>query len=77
MFRKMFTLLVILSVVGIDAAGAANKRKRDKPRAIPPTLNEPARPALARTPGPPWAGPGECYTDDGYGRYVLCGAGKE
>jgi hypothetical protein len=77
MFKRMFTLLVILSVAGIGVADAASKRKPHKTRAIPPTLNEPARPTVARTPGPPWAGPGECYTDDGYGRYVLCGAGKE
>lgn len=26
----------------------------------------------ARTPGPPWAMPNECYTDEGYGRYSPC-----
>ena len=26
----------------------------------------------ARTPGPPWAMPNECYTDEGYGRYSSC-----
>jgi hypothetical protein len=25
-----------------------------------------------RTPGPPWAMPNECYTDEGYGRYSPC-----
>ena len=25
----------------------------------------------ARTPGPPWAMPNECYTDEGYGRYGV------
>lgn len=77
MFRAALTILVILSVVGIGAADAASKRKRSKTHVTPPALNEPARPAVARMPGPPWAGPGECYTDDGYGRYVLCGVGKE
>ena len=26
----------------------------------------------ARTPGPPWAMPNECWTDEGYGRYSSC-----
>lgn len=26
----------------------------------------------ARTPGPPWAMPNECWTDEGYGRYSPC-----
>jgi hypothetical protein len=25
-----------------------------------------------QTPGPPWAGPAECYEDLGYGRYESC-----
>jgi hypothetical protein len=76
MLRVMLAVLAILSIASLDA-GAAGKRKKHKVKVIPPTLNAPAHPATARTPGPPWAGPGECYTDDGYGRYVLCGAGKE
>ena len=28
-------------------------------------------------PGPAWAGPNECYTDEGYGRYLLCGGGMD
>jgi hypothetical protein len=30
-----------------------------------------------QTPRPIWAGPAECYTDEGYGRYWPCGAGKD
>jgi uncharacterized membrane protein len=26
------------------------------------------------TPGPIWAGPNECWTDEGYGRYGACNA---
>jgi hypothetical protein len=29
-------------------------------------------PVGMRTPGPPWAMPNECYTDEGYGRYSPC-----
>lgn len=76
MLRVMLAVLAIVSIASLDA-DAAVKRKRHKVRTIPPTLNMPAHPTTARTPGPPWAGPGECYTDDGYGRYLPCGIGKE
>jgi hypothetical protein len=26
------------------------------------------------SPGPIWAGPNQCFTDDGYGRYASCDA---
>jgi hypothetical protein len=75
MLRVMLTVLVVLSVASVDVADAAGKRKKHKVRAAP--IGTLQAPSTTRTPGPPWAGPGECYTDDGYGRYVLCGAGKE
>lgn len=33
-------------------------------------------PAAMRTVGPRWAGPAECFTDEGYGRYQSCDAGR-
>jgi hypothetical protein len=53
----------------------ASKKKKQKVRAKPPVTY--VAPANLRTPGPPWAGPGECYTDEGYGRYSPCGEGKD
>jgi hypothetical protein len=32
-------------------------------------------PVYMRTPGPPWAMPNECYTDEGYGRFTPCSRG--
>ena len=32
-------------------------------------------PVYMRTPGPPWAMPNECFTDEGYGRYTPCDRG--
>ena len=32
-------------------------------------------PVYLRTPGPPWAMPNECYTDEGYGRFTPCSRG--
>jgi hypothetical protein len=33
-------------------------------------------PVYLRTPGPPWAMPNECYTDEGYGRFTPCDRGR-
>ncbi|MGB9365947.1 MAG: hypothetical protein WCE79_08035 [Xanthobacteraceae bacterium] len=33
-------------------------------------------PVYLRTPGPPWAMPNECFTDEGYGRYSPCDRGR-
>jgi len=33
-------------------------------------------PVQMRTPGPIWAMPNECYTDEGYGRYTPCSLGR-
>jgi hypothetical protein len=32
-------------------------------------------PVYLRTPGPPWAMPNECFTDEGYGRFTPCDRG--
>lgn len=67
----------VLSLSCVDVAGAASKHKRHKAAVHQPTASStPAAPYFARTPGPPWAGPAECYTDEGYGRYTQCGAGR-
>lgn len=29
-------------------------------------------PAAMRQVGPPWSGPNQCWTDEGYGRYAPC-----
>lgn len=73
MLRTIIAVLVAISFANLDSAEAASKGKRQKVRAIPPVLTTP----VARTPGPIWAGPGECYTDEGYGRYWPCGQGRD
>ncbi len=74
MLRIIVAAVVALSFVGLDAADAATKRKKQKVRPAPVTM--PAKP-LAHMPGPPWATPGQCFTDEGYGRYLMCGAGMD
>jgi hypothetical protein len=75
--KTLVTAATALSLLGIGAADAASKHKRH--RVIvhhPARLTAPVAPYVTRTPGPPWAGPAECYTDEGYGRYWPCGAGR-
>jgi hypothetical protein len=61
----------------MGAADAASKHKRHKTMVHQPAgLYEPGAPNAAQTRGPIWANPNECYTDEGYGRYWPCGAGK-
>ena len=33
-------------------------------------------PVAMRPVGPPWAGPNQCFTDEGYGRYASCDGGR-
>jgi len=76
MLRIIVAALVAFSFASFDSADAASKRKRLKVRHVAPIAVMPALP-YARRPGPPWAGPGECYYDEGYGRYSACGAGRD
>jgi len=75
MLRIIVAAVVAFSFASLDSADAASKRKRKKVRHIAPITVVPA--PHARTPGPLWAAPGECYTDEGYGRYLPCGAGMD
>ena len=70
MLRVALTVLAVLSFASLDTADAASKRKKQKVKRAP-VVTMPAKP-IARAPGPPWAAPGECYMDEGYGRYSSC-----
>lgn len=74
---KLIAAVTALSFFAVGTADAAAKRKHKKVRPMAPVASAPAIPYGARTPGPVWAQPGECYTDEGYGRYTPCGAGKD
>jgi hypothetical protein len=83
-FRLLIATLAALSILGASVADAATrKQKRQKvyrgpapvvvttpaPRVFPdPTMGR-GRPA--------WAGPNECFTDEGYGRYTPCDIGRD
>jgi hypothetical protein len=77
MVRILITAIVAFSLAGAGTADAAAKKKKTREVAPAPTITAPVYPPYARTPGPLWANPNECYTDEGYGRYWPCGQGKE
>lgn len=72
-------LIAAAAAISLAAAGAADakvKYKRYRVHHGAPYAYVPVSPYAARTPGPPWAQPWECYTDEGYGRYRPCSAGR-
>jgi hypothetical protein len=73
MTRILIAAIAALSV-GIGTADAATKKKKARHVAPASTISAPAN---MRTPGPPCAGPNDCYTDEGYGRYLRCGGGMD
>jgi hypothetical protein len=73
MTRILIAIIAAMSV-GIGASDAATKKKRARHVAPAPAISAPAN---LRMHGPPWAGPNDCYTDEGYGRYLLCGGGMD
>ena len=75
--KVLMAAAVVLSLAGLDSADAASKRKRHKVRHYAPVAAAPVVPYGMRTPGPSWAGPNECFTDEGYGRYTACGSGRD
>jgi len=62
---------VVLATIPADAA-SRHKHKRHRAAASVVVRTAPA-PVLNR---PAWASPYECYTDEGYGRFWPCGAGR-
>lgn len=74
---RLILAIVVALALGIPgAAQAASKSKKKKiVRAGAPAVTMPTN--LARSPRPSWASPNDCYTDEGYGRYTICGGGQD
>ena len=70
---RLIAAAAALSLLALAPAGAASKHKRYKTQH---TVGYPAVVPYAGTPRPPWAQPWECFTDEGYGRYRPCSAGR-
>ncbi len=75
-YRTLIAAVTAFSFVAIGAADAASKHKRKHVRYGAAYAYVPVAPYGARTAGPPWAQPWECFTDEGYGRYRSCSAGR-
>ncbi len=75
MLKFVLAATMALSLAVPSGAEAASKGKKKTVRASSPAVTMPAR--SARMPGPSWAGPNDCYTDEGYGRYAICGGGQD
>jgi hypothetical protein len=74
--KVLIAAVAALSFAATGAADAKSKHKRHKAYYGGPYAYVHTPPHFARTPGPPWAAPWECYTDEGYGRYRPCNAGR-
>ena len=60
-----------LGIFGLSAADAATRHKH-KFRAVAPVAT-PSQPVFANR--PIWAAPQQCFTNDGYGRFLPCDVG--
>ena len=75
--KVLLVAVAALSLTGVGVADAATKHKRHKAVAHhPAALYEPPATPAMQTRGPLGANPNDCFTDEGYGRYWPCGAGK-
>jgi len=69
-------LIAALATIAL-AAGAADAAPRHKHRQVHSSATAVPRSAPAPAANRPvWASPYECFTDEGYGRFWPCGAGR-
>ena len=86
---KRSTLVALLAAAAMLCAGAAdaapdkNKKKQKVQRGhAPVVVSAPVAPRIDVDPTkgrtrPAWAGPNECFTDEGYGRFVPCSISRD
>ena len=80
--NKLLIAVATLSLLGATAVDAGSRHKHHQRHAYGHMNVQPVRAYLAppsavvaSSPGPVWAAPWQCFTDEGYGRYWPCGAG--
>jgi hypothetical protein len=75
MSRVLLWVAITTAVLGTSAQ-AATRHKHDAAR-VPHLAAQTSAP-VQRAPrvGPVWAGPNECFSDEGYGRWMSCGGGR-
>ena len=70
---RIIIVAVAVALAGTSAEAAARKSARPEARALQSAPVAAHGYAVANRPA--WAAPGECYTDDGYGRFSPCSSG--
>lgn len=78
---KVLVVALMISCLGVTAAAAKKHRRHVRPPAPVDTVgsygSRHAGPAhFVRLPNGLIVSSYQCFTDEGYGRYLLCGAGK-
>ena len=63
---------IVVGLSGISPADAAARHKH-KIRAVPSVAHAVAQPVAGNR--PVWAAPQQCFTNDGYGRFLPCDLG--
>jgi hypothetical protein len=81
--HKALIAAAVLSVCAVTAADAGSRNKHQRHHTyqrthVYPMHAYPAPPYafVASSSRPVWAAPWQCFTDDGYGRYLPCEAGR-
>jgi hypothetical protein len=80
---KTAAMVAVILVATLAQADAA-KRTQQRHQSVPGLTSSPVYMSTGSVgysaatgwrigPGPLWAGPNECWTDEGYGRYAPCG----
>ena len=72
---RLVLAAVAMALVATTSADAGPRQKSHKPEARAWQSATVAARAYETANRPSWAGPNECFTDDGYGRFWPCSAG--
>jgi hypothetical protein len=76
--HRLLTIMALAATLMVPLAPAADAQQGRKKQTYPSSRDLPppsyvAPPVAAQVPsGPPWAGPNQCWTDLGYGRWEQC-----
>lgn len=74
--KATILIAVALSLATASAANANHKRHHARHYGGPAVAYVPASPYYVGGPRPIWGAPQQCFTDEGYGRYLPCGTGS-
>lgn len=81
--KKVLIAVAALSLCMMTAADAGSRNKHQRHHTyqrmdVYPTqaYSAPPQAFVASSSRPVWAAPWQCFTDDGYGRYLPCEAGR-